>query len=76
MNSSLAEGNHKEAVRDSRTGHRRADHGFTDDKALTELCGQINLLLLDRQKMKADFRKQEIASKRYFPIFRMISRRR
>ncbi len=37
---------------------------FTDDKALTELCGQINLLLLDRQKMKADFRKQEIASKK------------
>ncbi len=37
---------------------------FTDDKALTELCGQINLLLLDGQKMKADFRKQEIASKK------------
>lgn len=37
---------------------------FTDDKALMDLCGQINLLLLDRQKMKADFRKQEIASKK------------
>lgn len=37
---------------------------FTDDKALKDLCGQINLLLLDRQKMKADFRKQEIASKK------------
>ncbi len=37
---------------------------FTDDKTLKELCGQINLLLLDRQKMKADFRKQEIASKK------------
>lgn len=37
---------------------------FTDDKILMELCGQINLLLLDRQKMKADFRKQEIASKK------------
>lgn len=37
---------------------------FTDDKVLMELCGQINLLLLDRQKMKADFRKQEIASKK------------
>lgn len=37
---------------------------FTDDKILKELCGQINLLLLDRQKMKADFRKQEIASKK------------
>lgn len=37
---------------------------FTNDKTLKELCGQINLLLLDRQKMKADFRKQEIASKK------------
>ena len=37
---------------------------FTDDKVLMELCGQINLLLLDRQKMKADFRRQEIASKK------------
>ncbi|MDE7184604.1 MAG: GHKL domain-containing protein [Lachnospiraceae bacterium] len=37
---------------------------FTDDKALKDLCGQINLLLLDRQKMKVDFRKQEIASKK------------
>ncbi len=37
---------------------------FTDDKVLMDLCGQINLLLLDRQKMKADFRKQEIASKK------------
>lgn len=37
---------------------------FTDDRTLKELCGQINLLLLDRQKMKADFRKQEIASKK------------
>lgn len=37
---------------------------FTDNKVLMELCGQINLLLLDRQKMKADFRKQEIASKK------------
>ena len=37
---------------------------FTEDKILMDLCGQINLLLLDRQKMKADFRKQEIASKK------------
>ncbi len=37
---------------------------FTDDKVLMELCGQMNLLLLDRQKIKADFRKQEIASKK------------
>ena len=32
---------------------------FTDDKVLMELCGQMNLLLLDRQKIKADFRKQD-----------------
>lgn len=37
---------------------------FTDDKILMELCGQINMLLLDRQKMKADFRKQELSSKK------------
>jgi len=37
---------------------------FTDNKVLMDLCGQINLLLLDRQKIKADFRKQEIASKK------------
>ena len=37
---------------------------FTEDKILMDLCGQINLLLLDRQKMKADFRKLEIASKK------------
>lgn len=37
---------------------------FTDDRTLMELCGQINLLLLDRQKMKADFRKQELSSKK------------
>lgn len=37
---------------------------FTDDKVLMELCGQINLLLLDRQKMKAEFRKQELSSKK------------
>lgn len=37
---------------------------FTDDKVLMDLCGQINLLLLDRQKIKADFRKQEIASRK------------
>lgn len=37
---------------------------FTDDRILMELCGQINMLLLDRQKMKADFRKQELSSKK------------
>ena len=37
---------------------------FTDDKILMELCGQINRMLLDREKIKADFRKQEIVSKK------------
>lgn len=37
---------------------------FTDNKELMELTGQINLLLLDRQRMKADYRRQEMASKK------------
>lgn len=37
---------------------------FADNKALMELSGQINLLLLDRQRMKADFKKQEMSSKK------------
>lgn len=37
---------------------------FTDNGTLMELCGQINRLLLDRQKIKSDFKKQEIASKK------------
>ena len=37
---------------------------FTDNGTLMELCGQINRLLLDRQKIKGDFRKQEISSKK------------
>lgn len=37
---------------------------FTDDEALAELCGQINRLLVDRQKIRADYARQEIASKR------------
>lgn len=37
---------------------------FTDNGTLMELCGQINRLLLDRQKVKGDFKKQEIASKK------------
>ena len=37
---------------------------FTDNKALMELCGQVNRLLSDRQKVKADYRRQEIASKK------------
>lgn len=37
---------------------------FTENGTLMELCGQINRLLLDRQKIKGDFRKQEISSKK------------
>lgn len=34
---------------------------FTEQQALMDLCGQINRMLLDRQKMKADYRKQEMS---------------
>ncbi len=37
---------------------------FTDHKVLTDLSGQINRVLLDRQKVKADYRKQEISQKK------------
>ena len=37
---------------------------FTDNGTLTELCGQINRLLSDRQKIKSDFRRQEISYKK------------
>lgn len=37
---------------------------FTDNKALQELCAQINRLLADRQKIKADYRKKEISYKK------------
>ena len=37
---------------------------FTDNGTLMELCGQINRLLLDRQKIKSDFKRQEISSKK------------
>ena len=37
---------------------------FTDDQALQDLIGQINWLLLNRQKIKVDYRKQELASKK------------
>lgn len=37
---------------------------FTDDVALQELIGQINRMLLDRQKVKVDYRKQELSSKK------------
>lgn len=37
---------------------------FTDNKRLMELSGQIDRLLLDRQKLKTDFRRQEISSRK------------
>lgn len=37
---------------------------FTDNKALMDLCGQINRLLQNRQKIKIDFRRQELSSKK------------
>ncbi|MCI8672840.1 MAG: HAMP domain-containing histidine kinase [Lachnospiraceae bacterium] len=37
---------------------------FTDHKELTELAAQINELLLDRQRMKAEYRRQKLASKK------------
>lgn len=37
---------------------------FTDSQGLIHLCEQINCLLLDRQKTKADFQRQEISSKK------------
>ncbi len=37
---------------------------FTDDAALQDLIGQINRMLLDRQKVKVDYRKQELSSKK------------
>ncbi|RKI90122.1 sensor histidine kinase [Parablautia intestinalis] len=37
---------------------------FTDNKVLISLSGQINRMLLDRQKVKADYRKQELSTKK------------
>ena len=37
---------------------------FTDDPVLMDLLGQINRMLLDRQKVKIDYRKQELSSKK------------
>lgn len=37
---------------------------FTDNKALMNLSGQMNQLLSDSQKIKIDFRRQEISSKK------------
>ncbi len=37
---------------------------FTDNRALQELCGQINRVLVDRQRMKVEFRRQELSQRR------------
>lgn len=37
---------------------------FTDNRALQELCAQINRLLADRREIKADYRKKEISYKK------------
>ncbi len=37
---------------------------FTDNEVLMDLSGQINRLLLDRQKIKRDYRKQQAATKK------------
>lgn len=37
---------------------------FTDNPIIMELVSQINRLLIDRQKVKADFKREEISSKK------------
>lgn len=37
---------------------------FTDNPVLMELGGQINRLLIDRQKIRVDFKREEISSKK------------
>lgn len=37
---------------------------FTDNMKLAELSAQINALLIDRQKIKVDFKREEISSKK------------
>lgn len=37
---------------------------FTDNPVLMELGGQVNRLLIDRQKIRADFKREEISSKK------------
>ena len=39
---------------------------FTDNKALIELATQINRMLEDRQKVKVEYRRAEMASKKIF----------
>lgn len=37
---------------------------FTDNRAIQELCSQINRLLADRREIRADYRKKEISYKK------------
>lgn len=37
---------------------------FTDNKVIMDLNGQINRLLIDRQKIRTDYKRQEISSKK------------
>lgn len=37
---------------------------FTENKELKELAAQVNALLVERQKMKADYRRERMASKK------------
>ena len=44
---------------------------FTDNKALIELATQINRMLEDRQKVKVEYRRAEMASKKMF-LYRAV----
>lgn len=48
----------------SETGSDEKVMVFTDNPVLMELGGQINRLLIERQKIKADFKREEISSKK------------
>ncbi|MCI9082006.1 MAG: HAMP domain-containing histidine kinase [Lachnospiraceae bacterium] len=48
----------------SETGSDEKIMVFTDNPVLMELGGQINRLLIERQKIKADFKREEISSKK------------
>ena len=48
----------------SETGSDEKVMIFTDNPVLMELGAQINRLLTDRQKIKADFRREQLSSKK------------
>ena len=48
----------------SETGSDEKVMVFTDNPVVMELGGQINRLLIERQKIKADFKREEISSKK------------